>query len=575
MYWRNSTLIDFIIHLAPLSRRIYFGFFLTFIIILIIGVITYTTSTSTIKEFEHFSRFSKQSQLDLKFVNNITELELSALRFIHDGHGSAAKNVQFLYKIMRGQLKQTSIEIQTNDVKECLKVINLLLNNYISTFEKVKTQRKLQSSLINIQFRETGTKIEELLRVYAKLLTVYMSSDDSKLNILQISNELLSVEKNAFRYFDTLDSKYIRFSKQNLKNATTRLKAQVKLERNFINYQTITELLEEISTYEKLLLEGVQRTRGYLYLINVVMSADAYEMLYQSKKIADILESNIESTGKNILDNIYRYLSVLVIAIIFFLIIMVILSYTIGLTVTRPINQLTEIFNKLIHGSKDTININSTHNDEISKLVYAAKIFREKNIEVQSLLDDYKNLSETLEIKVEKRTLELKEKNNELNILAITDSLTGIYNRMKLDKVLNEEVKRCNRYSGNFSVIIIDIDNFKSVNDSYGHQVGDIILSEFSHIVSNTVRETDILGRWGGEEFLILSPQTDKKGVYNLAEKIRQAVEIYSFTRINKITASFGAASYIKNDQSQSLIERADKALYIAKKNGKNQVRFC
>ncbi len=575
MYWRNSTLVDFIIHLAPLSRRIYLGSFLTFIIILIVGIITYTTSSSTIKEFEHFARFSKQSQLDLKFVNNITELELSALRFIHDGHGSAAKNVQLLYKIMRGQLKQTSIEIQTNDVKECLKVINSLLDNYISTFEKVKTQRKLQSSLINIQFRETGTKIEELLRVYAKLLTLYTSSDDSKLNILQITNELLSVEKNAFRYFDTLDSKYIRFSKQNLKNAMTRLKAQVKLEKNFKNYQTITELLEEISTYEKLFLEGVQRTRGYLYLINVVMSADAYEMLYQSKKIADILESNIESTGKNILDNIYRYLAVLVFAIIFFLIIMVILSYTIGLTVTRPINQLTETFNKLIHGSKDTININSTHNDEISKLVYAAKMFREKNIEVQSLLDDYKNLSETLEVKVEKRTQELKEKNNELNILAITDSLTGIYNRMKLDKVLNEEVKRCDRYGGNFSVIIIDIDNFKSVNDTYGHQLGDIILSEFSHIVSNTVRETDVLGRWGGEEFLILSPQTDKKGAFNLAEKIRQAVETYSFTRINKITASFGAASYIKNDQSQTLIERADKALYIAKKNGKNQVKFC
>jgi len=573
LYWHNSKLIDFIIRLAPLRRRISFGYILTFLTFLIIALITYTTSTNTIKEVEHFTRYSKQSQLDLQFVKNIVELELSVSRYIHDGHDSAAINVQSLYIIMQEQLKQGLLEIQTDDIESRLIKIKLLLDDYIVAFEKVKIQRKIQSDLINVQFRETGTKIEELLQTYTKKLTLDSSSSDLKLTISQVSNSLLSVEKDAFRYFDTLDLKYINLSKKNLKSAIFKLQLQSNHATNNENYQIIKELVEKISLYEKIFLEGVQRTRGYLYLINVVMSADAYEMLYESKKISDTLKYDIEKTEKNILTNIYRYLSVLTITIIFFLILMIILSYLIGLTVTKPINQLTQIFNKLVHGSKDKINITSVHHDEISELVYAAEMFRDKNIKIQSLLDKYKSLNDTLEKKVGERTQELKEKNDELNILAITDNLTGIYNRVKLNKELNKEIKRCERYGEIFSVIIIDIDNFKSINDSYGHQSGDTILAEFSQVLTDTLRETDILGRWGGEEFLILSPETDKEGILSLAEKIRRAVETYSFTAIKKVTASFGTATYINEDQYKMLIERADKALYRAKGSGKNQVQ--
>lgn len=575
MYWHNSKFIDLIIRLAPLRRRISFGYILTFLSFLFIGLITYTTSISTIKEFDHFARHSKQTQLDLQFIKNIAELELFAFRFIHDGHDSAALNVQLLYETMQEQLKQTSIEIQTDDIKERIKKIQLLLGNYMVAFDKVKVQRKLQSDLINLQFRKTGTEIEELLHSYTGILDDDIPLIDSKLNFSKVSNLLLSVEINAFRYFDSLDSKYISLSRKNLKNAVNKLHALRKLDTHREHRQVIDELFKKISDYERIFLEAVQRTRGYLYLINVVMSADAYEMLYQSKAIADTLDIDIEKTEKNILNNIYDYLSTLTTTIVFFLIVIIVLSYLIGLTVTKPINQLTDTFNKLRQGSKEKINIISTHHDEISELIYAAEMFRDKNIEIQSLLEKYKRLNDTLETKVENRTQELKNKNFELNVLAITDSLTGIYNRVRLDKVLNKEIKRCKRYGTQFSVIIVDIDDFKSVNDSYGHQAGDTVLIEFSQILLNTIRETDILGRWGGEEFLILSPQTDKKGIIKLAEKIRVAVETFSFTTINKKTASFGTATYLNEDQSQTIIERADKALYISKNHGKNQVEFC
>lgn len=156
--------------------------------------------------------------------------------------------------------------------------------------------------------------------------------------------------------------------------------------------------------------------------------------------------------------------------------------------------------------------------------------------------------------------------------LAITDRLTGLYNRLKLDQVLDYETIQSKRYNSALSVILIDVDHFKNVNDTHGHQAGDIVLKEVASILLTYGRKSDTIGRWGGEEFLIVLPNTDLAGAMSAAEKIRCAIEEYSFSVVGKKTASFGVAQLLIVENMDSLIERADKALYRAKSGGRNRV---
>jgi diguanylate cyclase (GGDEF)-like protein/PAS domain S-box-containing protein len=153
------------------------------------------------------------------------------------------------------------------------------------------------------------------------------------------------------------------------------------------------------------------------------------------------------------------------------------------------------------------------------------------------------------------------------------DKLTQIYNRVKLDEYLEREMSRFQRYKDKFSVIMIDIDYFKSVNDEYGHQVGDSVLVEVSNILQKNIRsKLDIVGRWGGEEFLVICMGTDIYGAEVLAEHLRAKIENFKFSVIKNKTASFGIAQVTDNDDIESVLKRADEALYKAKRNGRNQV---
>ncbi|MGB5867808.1 MAG: transporter substrate-binding domain-containing protein [Arcobacteraceae bacterium] len=167
---------------------------------------------------------------------------------------------------------------------------------------------------------------------------------------------------------------------------------------------------------------------------------------------------------------------------------------------------------------------------------------------------------------------ELQDTQAKLKQLAITDKLTSLYNRNKLDDALDSEFHRTIRYKTPFGVILLDIDFFKKVNDTYGHQVGDKVLIEISNIIKLHSRESDVVGRWGGEEFLIICPHTNIEGLKTIAEKIRKEIEDFKFVENIHKTASFGVSEYKKNDQIKDILSRADKALYIAKNDGRNRV---
>ncbi|QKJ21361.1 GGDEF domain-containing protein [Poseidonibacter lekithochrous] len=168
----------------------------------------------------------------------------------------------------------------------------------------------------------------------------------------------------------------------------------------------------------------------------------------------------------------------------------------------------------------------------------------------------------------------IKKDMEELESLSTTDILTKLKNRVTLDKVLGEAHYNVNRYLTPYSVIMIDIDYFKEVNDKYGHIIGDVILKEFASILSKEVRMSDTLGRWGGEEFLIICANTNINGACILAEKLRKCVEDFEFTRVEHKTASFGVADFEYADTIEEVLEKADQALYEAKENGRNLVKF-
>ena len=172
--------------------------------------------------------------------------------------------------------------------------------------------------------------------------------------------------------------------------------------------------------------------------------------------------------------------------------------------------------------------------------------------------------------KLEQLTGFLRATNLELERLSITDSLTGMYNRSKTEDVLNREILRCRRYGSSFSVILYDIDHFKDINDSHGHAAGDSVLRLMSDAVRQGIRETDILGRWGGEEFLIICVNTDREAAGLLAEKIRAHLETVEHEGIGRVTASFGVTEYAEDDSPDSIIARVDRAMYDSKRRGRN-----
>jgi len=155
---------------------------------------------------------------------------------------------------------------------------------------------------------------------------------------------------------------------------------------------------------------------------------------------------------------------------------------------------------------------------------------------------------------------------------ATTDSLTGLLNRRALYRILEQEMERFVRYGTPFSIILFDMDHFKSINDTHGHLAGDNALKNLSELAENTIRKVDSLGRWGGEEFLIVLPGTDSEQAKILADRLCQMVKDYPFGRVQKLTASFGVTTGRVGGSLEDMLHRADHAMYRAKQSGRGKV---
>lgn len=162
----------------------------------------------------------------------------------------------------------------------------------------------------------------------------------------------------------------------------------------------------------------------------------------------------------------------------------------------------------------------------------------------------------------------------ELEKMAATDRLTNLYNRHKIDTMLQVNKDLADRYGTAFGIVLLDIDHFKQVNDTHGHHIGDVTLQTFASILRNNSRKSDIVGRWGGEEFIIIVPHATKESIMRFAENLRAKIEQTRFEVVNHVTASMGVALHAKHDSTETIVARADEALYSSKENGRNRVTF-
>lgn len=185
--------------------------------------------------------------------------------------------------------------------------------------------------------------------------------------------------------------------------------------------------------------------------------------------------------------------------------------------------------------------------------------------EISSLAQSLNSMLDSI-TQAEEEIAERRDAQEKLEKIAITDKMTGLFTRSIMETYLEQEASRARRQGLLFSVVLFDIDHFKAINDHYGHTVGDRILKDFSSRLLSRVRESDILGRWGGEEFLVICPDTEATGASKLAEDIRQDVQDFSFGLQGRVTLSAGVASFTEGVYSvEDLVNRADKALYKAK----------
>lgn len=259
------------------------------------------------------------------------------------------------------------------------------------------------------------------------------------------------------------------------------------------------------------------------------------------------------------------WIAVVLVGVAFFLVALKIVQ-----SLMRPVNAL-KLGAQRINEGLVGVEIPKSSNDEIGLMI---DTFNEmaKTITLSKAELQYKNKM------LNSQNDKLQEMNQKLEELSITDGLTGLFNHRHFWNILNTELTRVNLYKGDLALLLIDIDDFKRVNDQFGHSVGDLMLQCIARVTKETVRDTDIVARYGGEEFAILLPDTDKDGVETVSEKLRQNVESLRFkvpeTDITiSVTISLGVSVFRGN--RREFFNAADRALYLSKSEGKNRVNYA
>jgi diguanylate cyclase (GGDEF)-like protein len=238
----------------------------------------------------------------------------------------------------------------------------------------------------------------------------------------------------------------------------------------------------------------------------------------------------------------------------------VIIAAALGIALIAVIAGLTFVISLSTRNALREVNA-AFRNMAQEKPDFSRRLCRASNDELGELIGWFNLLADQLEANYK-----------QIEQLSIVDKLTQLFNRAKIDELLHLEIGKARRQGSDLTIIIIDLDHFKEVNDTFGHLAGDTVLRELADLLPHSVRSTDHVGRWGGEEFIVLLPDTDLANGHQLAEKLRTNIASFDFSVVGHKTACFGVAGFRDGDDEDALIKRADDCLYAAKHQGRNRV---
>jgi len=557
---RNSGQVPLSERLLPLGQRIKLTVYLTLLLAVLVGASAWTMTQMTRAQVASLSQMVNASMRVRQYRTQIDQMHFASYRFIASNHESAVESVARTYEQTRTSLEQCIAEqCPGNAAVERMKTLMQHLDAFHSAFEEAVAQRRA------IESARSGRYSELIQLLTSATGDVDGVTDPAVAGLLSdFQKHLMSFDYAA----NALWRKDIVADDLSMEFERARLELQTLGDLGLLADQTaaMSALNELAQLYRRLL----QRSRGHQFLIGVVMAGDAYEM----QRIAELLEDELADRIDHAQASVDGRLRTFTIGLLALLLIGSCLVFWVGrsmaASVARQIRRLSQIFSELAAGSEDPVRVKSFHNDEVGELVRAADRFREENVERHALINRYRELNEELEAKVAQRTLALTSSNEELERLANTDRLTGVCNRRALDVALTAELDRARRYESSLSLLFFDLDHFKRVNDVYGHVVGDQVLRDFVSQLRSMLRDSDILGRWGGEEFIVVCPETKAGDIINLAERIRTKIEGFKFAQAGRVTVSIGIAELSADDDVRDLIDRADQALYEAKRGGRN-----
>ncbi len=393
----------------------------------------------------------------------------------------------------------------------------------------------------------------------------------------------------------------IGFALSEWASAQARLYENLRTEANIVGSNSVAALMfKDVVSAEKT-LASLRSESGIVKAVLLTESGKLFARYQRDNKPSDLhiphalqgqsegltyvmesIEYDGEVLGKILLwsdrslwrDNLWFRIVTLLALFIVSLLVAIIVSNSLQRVVTDPVLALASTARKVRENSDYSLRATRLSNDEIGRLV---DDFNSMLDQIQDRDSDLRKIQETLESKVSERTHELEKMARKFEFLAYHDALTGLSNRITFDNRLADSISHIERHGGYLAVIFLDLDRFKTINDTLGHDVGDQLLIEMSARLSSCLREDDVLARLGGDEFALLLTDTPPAGVAEVATKIIRAVSQELIIESNKlhVTTSIGISIYPEDGEGgQALIKNADAAMYRSKDKGRNQFTF-